>query len=179
MAPVATTFPSRCSSTTPRSPDINVPHSSTSKSANRKPTKKQRVLDFAAAREWVRIGEHEWNELRASFPDVSETVLRESGLTIDAPWCGVRQHTFHELEDSLREFSQVYESRGDLRRLCRDQVIAAKDRARIVSIRGKVDDETRQRKAEMVEWMLVWLGDPAVFPAWAELRRAHTASLLV
>jgi hypothetical protein len=23
----------------------------------------------------------------------------------------------------------------------------------------------------MVEWMLVWLGDPAMFPAWAGLRR--------
>jgi hypothetical protein len=24
----------------------------------------------------------------------------------------------------------------------------------------------------MVEWMLVWLGDPAMFPAWAALRAA-------
>lgn len=26
-------------------------------------------------------------------------------------------------------------------------------------------------KAEMVEWMLVWLDDPAMFPAWASVRR--------
>jgi hypothetical protein len=26
-------------------------------------------------------------------------------------------------------------------------------------------------KAEMVEWMLVWLDDPAIFPAWIQLRR--------
>jgi hypothetical protein len=131
------------------------------------------VLDFAAARGWVRIGEREWNDMRASLADVSESVIRESGLAIDAPWCGIRQHTFAELEDSLREFSSVYEARPDLRRVCRDQVIVAKDRARMVSTLGKVNEETRQRKAEMVEWMLVWLGDPAVFSVWAELRRAH------
>jgi hypothetical protein len=28
-------------------------------------------------------------------------------------------------------------------------------------------------KAEMVEWMLVWLGDPAIFPAWIQLRRQN------
>jgi hypothetical protein len=26
-------------------------------------------------------------------------------------------------------------------------------------------------KAEMFEWMLVWLDDPAMFPTWAQLRR--------
>ena len=130
-------------------------------------TKKQRVLDFAAARGWTRIGESEWNELRQVLPDVSASVIQGSGLPIDAPWCGVRQHTFEELEESLLEFSAVYEARADLRRLCREQVIAAKDRAKWLSVRETVDEETRSRKATMAEWMLVWLGDPALFPAWA------------
>jgi hypothetical protein len=43
-------------------------------------------------------------------------------------------------------------------------VIAAKSRARFLSRKYPL-------KAEMVEWMLVWLGDPAMFPAWAQLRR--------
>jgi len=28
-------------------------------------------------------------------------------------------------------------------------------------------------KEEMVDWMLVWLDDPAMFPAWAEIRRGR------
>ena len=122
-------------------------------------SKKQRVLDFVASRGWSRIGEAEWNALREALPDVSVSVIQQSGLPIDAPWCGVRQHSFEELEESLREFSAVYETRPDLRQVCRQQVIAAKDRAKWLSAR-------HAHKAEMAEWMLVWLGDPALFPAW-------------
>jgi hypothetical protein len=129
-------------------------------------TKRQRVLNFTSERGWARIGESEWEELRRALPDVSENVIRTAGLPVDAPWCGVRQHTFEELEDSLTEFSAVYEARPDLRRLCRKQVIAAKDRAKWLSARPGIDEDTRLRKAAMAEWMLVWLGDPAIFPAW-------------
>jgi hypothetical protein len=127
--------------------------------------KRQRVLDFATERGWARIGESEWEVLRLALPDLSASVIRAAGLSVDAPWCGVRQHTFEELEDSLTEFSNVYEARPDLRRLCRELVIADKDRAKWLSVRS-TDEETRQRKATMAEWMLVWLGDPAIFPAW-------------
>jgi hypothetical protein len=126
--------------------------------------KKQQVLDFASAREWALIGEAEWKELRAALPDVSEATIRRSGIPLAQPWRGVAQHTLEELDESLRELSLIYLQRPDLRRYCRDQVIAAKDRARYLS-------RIRPLKAEMVEWMLVWLGDPAMFPAWAELRR--------
>jgi hypothetical protein len=141
---------------------------------NARVTKKQRVLDFATARGWTHIGESEWNELRAALPDVSAGVIQQAGLPVDAPWCGVHQHTFEELEHSLREFSGVYESQPDLRRLCREQVIAAKDRAKWLSVRSTIDEETRLRKARMAEWMLIWLGDPALFPAWA--RALHAVS---
>jgi hypothetical protein len=122
------------------------------------------VLDFVAARGWGLIGEDEWKELRAALPDVSETTVRSSGISIAQPWRGVTQHTIEELDQSLRELSSIYVLRPDLRRYCRDQVIAAKDRARYLS-------RMRPLKAEMAEWMLVWLGDPAMFPAWAGLRR--------
>lgn len=138
-------------------------------------TRKQRVLDFASARGWVRIGESEWNELRQALPDVSTSVIQQAGLPVDAPWCGVNQHTFGELEESLREFSTVYEARADLRRLCRAQVIAAKDRAKWLAGRSTVDEETRRRKAAMAEWMLVWLGDPALFPVWAAALKSLSA----
>lgn len=139
-------------------------------------TKKQRVLDFAAARGWQRLGEAEWLELRAALPDVSETTLREAGLAIDPPWCGIRQHTLDELEQSLDAFTAVYAARPDLHHYCREQVIAAKDHARFASRNQRLDDAHRALKAEMVDWMLVWLGDPALFPAWVHLRRSKIPS---
>ena len=129
-------------------------------------TKKQRVLDFVSARGWTRIGEAEWRELREALPDLSVGVIQQAGIAVDAPWCGIHQHTFEELEQSLLRFSEIYESRPDLRRFARQQVIAAKDRAKFLAARPTLDAETRQRKSAMAEWMLIWLGDPALFPAW-------------
>jgi hypothetical protein len=131
------------------------------------------VLDFVAARGWGAIGEIEWQELRSTLKDISETTMRESGIPILAPWRGVAAHSIDELEASLHELTQVYETRADLRRYARDLVIAAKDRARWASKSPRVEASKRRMKAEMVEWMLVWLGDPAIFPAWAELRRRN------
>jgi hypothetical protein len=134
-------------------------------------TKKQRVLDFVAARGWGEVGEKEWRELRAALNDISESALRASGIAIAAPWRGVAAHSIDELESSMLEFSQVYETREDLRRYCRDQVIAAKDSARWAARSSKVEESKRRMKAEMVEWMLVWLDDPAIFPTWVQLRK--------
>jgi ATP/maltotriose-dependent transcriptional regulator MalT len=133
-------------------------------------TKKQRVRDLVAAKGWQMVGESEWHELRAALPDISERSLRDAEIDIAQPWRGVAQHTLDEMEISLRELSSVYESRPDLRRHCRDQVIAAKDRARLISQRPGVEESKRRMKAEMLEWMLVWLGDPSMFPAWVDVR---------
>ncbi len=136
-------------------------------------------MDFAASRGWSRIGESQWNELRRDLPDISAEMIRRAGLPVEAPWSGVRQHTFADLNESLREYSQIYQTRPDLRPYCREQVIAAKDRARWLAVRSKLDDQLRRRKETMVEWMLVWLSDPALFPAWIEtLARFHPAVLL-
>jgi hypothetical protein len=136
-------------------------------------TKKQRVLDFAAARGWTSLGEAEWNELKAALPDISETTIRNAGIPLAQPWRGVVQHTLDELESSLRELSEVYATRPDLRRYCRDQVIAAKDRARWVARGAHATEDKRRLKTEMADWMLVWLDDPAMFPAWAGMRRGR------
>jgi hypothetical protein len=85
----------------------------------------------------------------------------------------VHQHTFADLEVSLRFMSSVYAARPDLHRECRDVVIKAKNRARFASHNTRAAELKRRIKAEMVEWMLVWLGDPALFDAWAVLRRQH------
>jgi len=94
------------------------------------------------------------------------STIQQAGLPVAAPWCGIRQHTFDELEDSLLQFSTVYEVRPDLRRQCREQVIAAKDRAKTAIRSANGRRETRRRTATMAEWMLIWLGDPAIFRLW-------------
>jgi hypothetical protein len=127
-----------------------------------------RLREHITSRGWSVVGEAEWLELRAIF---SEAAIRAAGIPIEAPWCGIASHTLAELEESLRAFSRVYETREDLRRYCRDQVIAAKDRARWVARSARVEENKRRLKDEMVEWMLVWLGDPATFPVWARLRK--------
>ena len=99
--------------------------------------------------------------------DLDANGLLKSGVPIEPPWSGVAQHTLDDLDASLRQFSDVYTSQPHLRRYCRDQVIAAKARARFASL----NESKRPLKSEMVEWMLVWLGDPALFPAWVSIRR--------
>ena len=80
-----------------------------------------------------------WKELLQRFAPVSESylrdLLRQTGLPFEQPFAGVRQHTFEELERSLRDLLAVYieangAGDGDRARYCRRQVIAAKDRAR-------------------------------------------------
>jgi len=144
------------------SPAITVPRVS----------KKARVAEFVRSRGWSAIGEAEWAELRAALPDVSENTIRSAGLAIAPPWNGVTQHSLDELEKSLLELTNVYQARPDLHAYCRQLVIEAKDRAKWLARNPRVDEEKRRLKAEMAEWMLVWLGDPAVFPVWVELRRA-------
>lgn len=132
---------------------------------------KQRVRNYIAERAWTVIDESEWAQLRAAFPDASEATLRGCGVPIEAPWSGVASQTLAGLEESLFAFSRIYADRPDLRRYCRDQVIAAKDRARWAAKSSRVEESKRRLKSEMVEWMLVWLGDPATFPVWARLRK--------
>lgn len=132
-------------------------------------SKKARLLQTIAARGWTRIGEAEWNALLAAMPKLTAADLRDLGIPVEAPWSGVLQKTFAELESSLGDLAEVYASRPDLRRFCRAQVIRAKDRARWASRNRRVAEDRRAVKAEMVEWMLVWLGDPALFRQWAEI----------
>jgi hypothetical protein len=49
-------------------------------------------------------------------------------------------------------------------------VITAKDHSRFAALRSK-DEAKRREKEEMVEWMIVWLENPAIFPQWVRLRR--------
>jgi|SRR5271165_995855 len=85
----------------------------------------------------------------------------------------VHWKTLDELEASLRDFQRRYEDDAVQRRLLRDAVIKAKDRARFASRNPKVSAGKRTEKEEMVRWMLVWLDDPSMFADWVTLRRGR------
>jgi hypothetical protein len=147
---------------------------------------KQRLRDYLAAENPVAITEAIWHDLLARLQPVSESylrdLLRDTGLPFEQPFAGVRQHTFEELEASLRELQQVYAEamaagNRERARYSRRQVIAAKDRARFLSKNPRTSPSKAEQKEEMLQWMLVWLENPEVFGAWVEARkRALTSS---
>ena len=140
---------------------------------------KQQLRDYLAANQPAAITEAVWHDLLRNLAPVSESYLRDllndTGLPFDPPWSGIRQHTFEELEHSLRAMLRVYSDslaagERDRARYCRRQVIAAKDRAKFLAITPRTTPEKRTQKEEMAQWMLVWLENPEVFPAWVAAR---------
>jgi len=149
-----------------------------------KPFKRQ-LSEYLAAERPEAITEAVWKDLLARLAPVSESYLREllrkTGLPFGQPWAGVRQHSFEELERSLREMGTVYAeamATGDRERAryCRRQVIGAKDRARFAAANPRTAFEKKTEKEEMAAWMLVWLENPDVFPAWVEARKRAARS---
>jgi hypothetical protein len=141
---------------------------------------KQRLRDYLAANQPAAITESVWQDLLRNLAPVSESYLRDllraTGLPFDQPYSGIRQHTFEELEQSLLDMLQVYREslaggQRDRARYCRRQVIAAKDRAKFLAVTPRATPEKRTEKEEMARWMLVWLEDPEVFPAWVDARK--------
>jgi hypothetical protein len=116
-------------------------------------TKKAHVQQYVRQAGWQCVGRAEWSGLRAQFPEISETTK-----------------TLDQLEASLISMAAAYEL---VPVECRSMVIAAKDMARFASLNGKASLEKRALKGEMVEWMLVWLGDPGMFGAWVGLRKVQ------
>lgn len=134
-------------------------------------TNRGELLRLIAAHRWTRIGESERAVLLESIPNLSASDLKRSPIPVEPPWRGVDQRSLDVLESSLRAFSEIYAGQPGLRAFCRTEVIRAKDHARLASRNRRVSDDKRRTKSEMVEWMLVWLDDPALFPTWVELRR--------
>jgi hypothetical protein len=143
-------------------------------------SKKQRLEEILREQQIEAISEERWCELATLLAPVSESYLRDllqaTGLHIAQPFGGVRQSSFEDLEASLLEMEKEYSkavANHDRGRAtaCRRTVIQAKDRARLISRNQKVDSERRRQKAEMVEWMLVWLENPGIFESWVALRK--------
>ena len=145
-----------------------------------KKSAKQRLREHLAEKPPAAITEAVWKDLLARLAPVSESylreLLRETGLPFDQPYAGVRQHSFEELEQSLGEILAVYAEAmaandRERARYCRRVVIGAKDRARLVARHPRTTQEKKAQKEEMARWMLVWLENPEVFPAWVEARK--------
>ena len=141
---------------------------------------KQQLREYLAARQPPVIAEAVWRDLLQLLAPVSESYLREllraTGLPFDQPYAGIRQHTLEELEESLLGMWRIYSEAMDAgarerARYCRRQVIAAKDRAKFLAASPRTSPERKAEKQEMAQWMLVWLENPAVFPAWLEARK--------
>jgi hypothetical protein len=135
---------------------------------------KQQLREYLEESKPAAISERVWLELRERFAGSSESylrdLLRDTGLPFDQPYAGIRQHTLEELEQSLLDMLQVYREAAasgnrDRARYCRRQVIAAKDRAKFLAAK-------HPQKEEMAQWMLVWLENPEVFPAWVAARKS-------
>lgn len=142
---------------------------------------KRELRDYLESQQPPAITEAIWNALKERLAPVSESylrdLLRETGLPFEQPYAGIRQHTFEELECSLREMLEVYRdatANGDRERAryARRQVIAARDRANFMVRNQRTPPEKRAQKEEMAQWMLVWLENPEVFPAWVKARKA-------
>jgi hypothetical protein len=148
-------------------------------------SRKPALRDFLAAGSIASIGEAEWLAALRALAPISESdlrhLLRATGLPFAQPYAGIRQKSFADLESDLRGMLDVYAAAmraGDRQRAryCRRQVIAAKDRARLLAHRRATPPEKKARKEEMVQWMLVWLETPEVFPAWVEIRKRYCSS---
>jgi len=152
---------------------------------NRSKSIKQQLRDYLETERPAVISESVWQSLLQRLAPVSESYLRDllraTGLTFEQPYAGVRQHTYEELEQSLREMLRVYvdamaAGNRDRARACRRQVIAAKDRAKFLAASPRTPAEKQIQKLEMAQWMLVWLENPEIFPAWVDARKRASGS---
>ena len=80
---------------------------------------------------------------------------------------GVRLDSLDQAERTLRALAALYaQAPRETRRL----VIKAKDDAR-QALLNDADPARAALRRELIEWMIVWVNDPAVFPVWVRLRR--------
>ena len=76
------------------------------------------------------------------------------------------------LLDLAGQYTLARENGNRLRQQdCRRAVRQAKDRLKMQLRRRELSKEQRAEKEELLEWFLVWLETPDLFPQWLELRR--------
>lgn len=112
-------------------------------------------------------------------------VISETQVEIDRALGGVpvdlrdRVH-FHDpaaaassLINMTREYEAARQAQDKARAEdCRRAVRKGKDRLKLLLRRSGLSVEKRREKQELIDWFLVWLEAPPLFPAWLEARRA-------
>lgn len=155
------------------------------------------IRQFLEERRPERIGPHEWDELvrhvSRAVGDARKVharyvldVLHETDVGVDRSLGGlpldlrgrVHGRDPDAAADSLLAMSSEYvraRASGDAARAedVRQAVRQAKDRLRLTLMRRNLREETRAEKREILEWFLVWLENPAILPAWLEVRRGR------
>jgi len=137
---------------------------------------KQAILDaWLHERPAVEIGPDHFAALLQLLAPIAESDLRHrlrtSGRPLHPLVAGVDQDSFPALRHSLSNLSGLYAAANSgTRRQIRGVVITAKDHAKLAAHNQRVDAAKRDRKTEMVNWMLTWLENPEIFPIWAEIR---------
>jgi hypothetical protein len=77
--------------------------------------------------------------------------------------------SLRRLEDLRLEFIGTEDREGSRR--VRDGVLKARRRSQMISRDPEVEDKRRAEKAEIAEWLRVWLQQPEIFDDWLDLRR--------
>ena len=138
----------------------------------RKQNRRERLSAYVETRPAGPVGRCEWEHILELLAPISDRtlrgLLRELSVPMEPLLAGVDQSSMETLEVSLLALLEVY--RQGPQRDCRRLVIQAKDHARWASRRAK-DNLRRIQKQEMVDWMLVWLESPEVFPVWLRVRK--------
>lgn len=82
-----------------------------------------------------------------------------------------RQAAVVSLTDMTREY-EAARAGNDKQRAedCRRAVRKGKDRLKLILRRANLSPQKREEKQELLQWFLVWLEAPPLFPGWVELR---------
>ena len=89
-------------------------------------------------------------------------VLKLSSLTQAAA-------SIKNLENLRRQFTRKKDREG-LRRV-HETALKGKQRAEMIARNRNADEKRRSEKAEIAEWLSVWLKQPEIFGDWLELRQ--------
>ena len=126
------------------------------------------------------VGPAEFDRLLEALAPIAaprlRKLLRETGAPLAPLVNGVRQDDLASLGATLLDLhGELADARAHQDRAresqCRLLVIEAKEHARWAAKRA-ADPARRAEKEEMAAWMLVWLENPEIFPAWLRARRA-------
>jgi hypothetical protein len=141
--------------------------------ARRSDSKKSRLAALLQSPDTAHIDPALFWALKLKLDPISEPylrrLLRQSDARLHPLVEGVAQTSLPELERTLVALSGVYEEPNEpTKAACRKLVIAAKDHLRW-SMRRQRNGEQAE-KSEMLLWLLTWLENPMLFPAWVLIR---------